>query len=263
MPLLVNGPVSSIFCLPTWPYRSSTVESSSLVAQQCMRKIKEVLRLRFDLGLQRQITRSCAIGLSTVHDYLERAAAARISWPLPEGLSEEELEAKLFESTPVSVRAVPTRAQPDWEAIHEQLQQHRHLTLQLLWQEYRQTLPDGYRYSWFCERYQQWRRRLDVVLRQEHKAGEKMFVDWAGAAIPVYDATTGEAWPASLFVAVLGASSYTYAEATRDQQWHVNCYVNQREIVALRTAIYTRVSTTKQECDNQLLQLRDFAAKQE
>ena len=87
-----------------------------------------------------------------------------------------------------------------------------------MWEEYRQAHPEGYRYSWFCERYQHWRRHLDVVLRQEHKAGEKMFVDWAGATIPVYDATTGHAWPASLFVSVLGASSYTYAEATRDQQ---------------------------------------------
>ena len=87
-----------------------------------------------------------------------------------------------------------------------------------MWEEYRQAHPEGYRYSWFCERYQHWRRHLDVVLRQEYKAGEKMFVDWAGATIPVYDATTGQAWPASLFVSVLGASSYTYAEATRDQQ---------------------------------------------
>jgi transposase len=113
---------------------------------------------------------------------------------------------------------VRQQSQPDWKAIHQQLQQHRHLTLQLVWEEYRQAHPEGYRYSWFCERYQHWRRHLDVVLRQEHKAGEKMFVDWAGATIPVYDATTGQAWPASLFVCVLGASSYTYAEATRDQQ---------------------------------------------
>ena len=184
-----------------------------------MRKIKEVLRLRFELGLgQRQIARSCAMGLSTVHDYLERAATAGMGWPLPEGLGEPELEAKLFGNQPVVARAAPERPQPDWKAIHEQLQQHRHLTLQLLWQEYQQAHPEGYRYSWFCERYQQWRRRLDVVLRQEHKAGEKMFIDWAGATIPVYDASTGEAWPAFLFVAVLGASSYTYAEATRDQQ---------------------------------------------
>jgi len=184
-----------------------------------MRKTKEVLRLRYELGLgQRQIARSCGMGLGTVHDYLERAAAAGIGWPLPEGLSEVELEAQLFGNPPVAAKKVPGRPQPDWKSIHEQLQQHRHLTLQLLWQEYRQACPEGYRYSWFCECYQQWRRHLDVVLRQEHKAGEKMFVDWAGATIPVQDATTGQSWAACLFVAVLGASSYTYAEAARDQQ---------------------------------------------
>ena len=157
-----------------------------------MRKVKEVLRLRFELGLgQRQIARSCGMGLGTVHEYLERAVAAGIGWPLPEGLGEEELEAKLFGNQPVQAAAMRQRSQPDWKAIHQQLQQHRHLTLQLVWEEYRQAHPEGYRYSWFCERYQHWRRHLDVVLRQEHKAGEKMFVDWAGATIPVYDATTG------------------------------------------------------------------------
>ena len=184
-----------------------------------MRKVKEVLRLRLGLGLgQRAIARSCGMGLSTVHDYLERAARAGIGWPIAEGLGEAELEAKLFGNQLPVAATVRGRPEPDWKAMHEQLQQHRHLTLQLLWQEYRHTHPEGYRYSWFCERYQQWRQHLDVVLRQEHKAGEKMFVDWAGATIPVYDATTGEPWSASLFVAVLGASSYTYAEATRDQQ---------------------------------------------
>jgi len=178
--------------------------------RKSMRKIKEVLRLRFELALgQRQIARSCGMGLGTVHEYLERAVAAGISWPLPEGLGEEELEARLFGNQPVQAGAVRQRSQPDWNTIHQQLQQHRHLTLQLVWEEYRQAHPEGYRYSWFCERYQHWRRHLDVVLRQEHKAGEKMFVDWAGATIPVYDATTGQAWLASLFVSVLGASSYT------------------------------------------------------
>jgi transposase len=184
-----------------------------------MRKVKDVLRLRLELGLgQRQIARSCGMALSTVHEYLERAAAAGIGWPLPEGLGDEALEAKLFGNAEVKPRAASPRPEPEWKTIHEQLQRHRHLTLRLLWEEYRQVNPEGFRYSWFCERYQQWRRQLDVVLRQEHKAGEKMFVDWAGATMPVYDSTTGEAWPASLFVAVLGASSYTYAEATRDQQ---------------------------------------------
>src|SRR5438477_1691979 len=181
-----------------------------------MRKVKEVLRLKFELGFgERQIARSCRMGLSTVHEYLERAAAAGISWPLPEDWSEEELEGKLFEQQPIQSIPARQRPQPDWKTIHEQLQQHRHLTLQLLWEEYRQAHPEGYRYSWFCERYQHWRRHLDVVLRQEHRAGEKMFVDWAGATIPVYDTTTGEAWPASLFVSVLGASSYLRGRDSR------------------------------------------------
>jgi hypothetical protein len=142
-----------------------------------MRKTKEIPRLRFELGLgQRQIARSCGMELGTVHDYLERAVAAGISWPLPEDLREQELEARLFGKQPVEAQAVRSRPQPDWKTIHEQLQQYRHLTLQLVWEEYRQANPDGYRYSWFCERYQHWRQHLDGVLRQEHKAGEKMFV---------------------------------------------------------------------------------------
>ncbi|HXM09707.1 MAG TPA: hypothetical protein VN946_07165 [Terriglobales bacterium] len=100
-----------------------------------MRKVKEVLRLRFELRFgQRQIARSCRMGLSTVHEYLERAEAAGVGWPLPEGWSEEELEAKLFGQQPVSPRAARQRPQPDWKTIHEQLQQHRYLTLQLVWE---------------------------------------------------------------------------------------------------------------------------------
>ncbi len=112
----------------------------------------------------------------------------------------------------------PARTPPDFAAIHEQLRSNKYVTLQLLWEEYRQANPDGYRYSRFCYLYQRWRSKLDVVLRHEHKAGEKMFVDWAGATIPIYDRHTGEAQQAPLFVATLGASSYTWAEATRDQQ---------------------------------------------
>lgn len=182
-----------------------------------MRKIKEVLRLRHELGLaQRQIARSCSISRAAVAEYLERAAAAGLSWPLPEGCNDEQLEAQLFR------RAAPEpalkRAVPDFAQLHDELQRHKHVTLQLLWQEYRQTHPDGYGYSFFCELYREWKRKQDVVLRQEHKAGEKMFVDWAGATIPVHDRVTGKTWQASLFVAVLGASSYTYAEASCDQQ---------------------------------------------
>ncbi len=183
-----------------------------------MRKTKEVLRLRYELRLgHRQIARSCSIGQSTVYDYLKRAEAAGIAWPLPEGWDDERLERALF-VYPSDQERRPQHPQPDFASIHEQLQRHAHLTLALVWEEYRQARPEGYRYSRFCELYQRWRRRLDVVLRQEHKAGEKMFVDWAGATIPVHNPSTGQVRQASLFVAVLGASSYTYAEAMRDQQ---------------------------------------------
>jgi len=182
-----------------------------------MRKLKEVLRLRFELKLdQRQIARSCSLAVSTVHEYLKRAEAANLGWPLPEGWEDARLEAALFPCP--EPRPQPRRSAPDFAAVHEQLRRHRHTTLQLLWEEYREAHPDGYRYSRFCELYQRWRRKLDVVLRQEHKAGEKAFIDWAGATIPIHDRLTGAVWPASLFVASLGASSYTWAEATRDQQ---------------------------------------------
>lgn len=178
-----------------------------------MRKIKEVLRLHFELGMgQRKIARSCAISQSTVHDYLKAAAAAGVRWPLTEGWEESRLEAALFGGTPPAERK-PQHAVPDFRSLQDQLQRHPHLTLQLAWEEYRQAHPGGYRYSWFCELYQRWRRKQDVVLRQEYKAGEKGFVDWAGATIPMHDPVTGTIWQASLFVMVLGASSYTYAEA--------------------------------------------------
>ena len=184
-----------------------------------MRKIKEVLRLRNELKLdQRQIARSCSISVSTVHEYLKRAAAANLSWPLPDDWDDAHLEAALFPSPGASPQPPTGKAAPDFAAIHEQLQRHRHVTLQLVWEEYRDANPDGYRYSRFCELYQRWRRKLDVVLRQEHKAGEKAFVDWAGSTMPIHDRDTGNVWQASLFVAALGASSYTWAEVTRDQQ---------------------------------------------
>ena len=183
-----------------------------------MRKIKEVLRLRFELRLgQREIARACSISQGAVHNYLKRAAAAGIAWPTPEGWDEQRVEQTLFGERQV-VKRLPEQVLPDFAALHAELQQHPHLTLQLTWEEYRQVHPEGYGYSRFCGLYQRWRRKQDVVLRQVHKPGEKGFVDWAGATIPVHDPVTGQVWPASLFVMVLGASSYTYAEATRDQQ---------------------------------------------
>src|SRR5260370_1721350 len=162
---------------------------------------------------------SWVIGVGRVHKSVKGAEGAGVSWPLPEDWDEAGVEAGVFgPAPPPAGESKPARTPPDFAAMHEQLRQHRHLTLQLLWEEYQQANPDGYRYSRFCELYQRWRSKLDVVLRQEHKAGEKMFVDWAGATIPVYDRHTGIAWQAPLFVAALGASSYTWAEATRDMQ---------------------------------------------
>jgi hypothetical protein len=181
-----------------------------------MREIKEVLRLRFELRLgQRAIARACSISQSTVHEYLNRAATAGVVWPLGEEWDEQRIEQALFGERQV-VKRLPEQVLPDFPDLHSQLQQHRHLTLQLAWVAYRQVHPEGYGYSRFCELYQRWRRKQDVVLRQVHQPGEKGFVDSAGATTPVHDPVTGEIWPASLFVMVLGASSYTYAEATRD-----------------------------------------------
>src|SRR5947209_6856312 len=218
-----------------------------------MRKLREVLRLRFELKLgYQQIGRSCAIAVSTVHKYLKRAEAAGVNWPLPEDWDEARVEAALFPRA-TSPAAEPKRARmpPDFAAVHEQLRSNKYVTLQLLWEEYRQANPDGYRYSRFCELYQRWRSKLDVVLRQEHKAGEKMFVDWAGAKILVYDRHSGQAWPASLFVAALGASSYTWAEATRDQQmeaWlraHVHAFEHFGGIPALAIPDNTKTGVTR------------------
>jgi transposase len=181
-----------------------------------MRKIKEVLRLKFELELgDRQIARSCSINHNTVGDYVRRARATGLDrWPLPADLDDAAIEARLF---PPRATLAPVRPAPDWPAVHEELRGNKHVTLQLLWQEYKQANPDGYSYTRFCELYQQWSVRLDVVLRQEHRAGEKLFVDYAGATVPIIDSKTGEIHEASIFVAVLGASSYTYAEASWNQ----------------------------------------------
>jgi transposase len=182
-----------------------------------MRKLKEVLRLH-SLGLkQRQIARSCLISQSTVHQYLTAAAAAGVSWPLPPEWDERQLE----EAVAGAPRPMPNWRRtetPDFAAIHRQLQTHGNLTLQLLWEEYREDRPHGYGYSRFCELYRGWTRKLDVVLRQEYRAGEKLFIDYAGDKIPIYDRQTGDVdFRAPVFVAVLGASSYTFAEATRSE----------------------------------------------
>ncbi|MCZ2074294.1 MAG: IS21 family transposase [Bryobacterales bacterium] len=178
-----------------------------------MRTLKEVLRLH-SLGLsQRQVARSCGISQSTVHEYLSAAEAAGLKWPLPADWDDTRTERALF---PQRGEAAIWRKhpEPDWRRIHEDLQTHRDLTLQLVWHEHRENDPDGYGYSRFCDLYRRWLAKLDLVLRQEHRAGEKMFVDYAGATIPIHDPKTGAVEVAVIFVAVLGTSSYTFAEAT-------------------------------------------------
>ena len=183
-----------------------------------MRKIKEVLRLHYELNLgQRPIARGCSIGLGTVNDYLARAERANLQWPLPDDWGDAELNAALFGLEPLRTRE-PERPLPDFAALHQERRKSKNVTRQLLWEEYREGNPDGYRYSRFCELYRRWLGTRDVVLRQEHKAGEKVFVDWAGPTIPIHCRTGGGTRQAHLFVAVLGASCYTYAEALADEQ---------------------------------------------
>src|SRR5215469_11274509 len=188
-----------------------------------MRKLKEVLRLH-SLGLkQQQIARSCLIAQSTVHQYLKAAAAAGVSWPLPPDWDERRLE-EVVAGVPRPTAVWRKTAAPDFGLIRQQLQTHRNLTLQLAWEEYREDHSDGYSDSRFCELYRDWSRKLDVVLRQEYRAGEKLFVDYAGDKIPVFDPRTGVLdFQASLFVAVLGASSFIFAEASRSQD--LSCWI--------------------------------------
>ncbi len=177
-----------------------------------MRKIRELLRLKYELGRShREIAISLGVANSTVSDYAGRARAAGLSWPLPEGLDDAALEAALFPPAPPS--RVP-RPEPDWSRVHRELRRHKGVTLRLLWLEYRTAHPDGYGYSRFCDRYRLWRRRLDVVLRQVYRAGEKAFVDYAGPKFAVVDRRTGEVRDAVVFVGVLAASNYTFVDVT-------------------------------------------------
>ena len=193
-----------------------------------MRKIKEVLRLHFEHQQSaRQIAKSCDIARSTVKEYIDRAHKAGIPWPLPAEWDDTALENRLF--PPVPLIPPEKRQMPSMEYLHQE-RKRKGVTLQLLWHEYKEANPDGYQYSQFCELYRQWTKKLDVCLRQEYRAGEKLFVDYAGQTISIQDSLTGETRPAYLFVATLGASNYTFAEATLTQdlpswiQSHVHAF---------------------------------------
>jgi transposase len=180
-----------------------------------MRKIHDVLRLRAAGMSQRKIAASLSIGVTAAGDCVRRARRAGVSWPLPDGLSDEGLERLLY--PPPRLTAKDARTLPDWAAIHRELRRPG-VTLQLLWEEHRGVHPDGYGYSRYCELYRAWECRLSPTMRQLHVVGERMFVDYAGTVLEVMDGTTGEVRSCQLFVAVLGASNYTYAEATFTQR---------------------------------------------
>ena len=176
-----------------------------------MRKIREVLRLRHELGLSvRQVREATGVGKTAVSEYVSRAKVIGITWPIPGEISDAELERRLF--TPAGFHDGPTRTAPDWSKVHEELKR-RGVTLMTLWEEHRGECADGHGYSRFCELYSEWRKRLSPTMRQTHVAGDKLFVDWAGDRVPIIDAMTGEVHEAHLFIAALGASSYTWAEA--------------------------------------------------
>ena len=182
-----------------------------------VRKIKEILRLKLDCGIsEREISRSCQVSRSTVADYLRRAAAEKLTWIEASALSETRLEERLFptEHVPSSVKRPP----PDCEYIHSQLRTYRkfNLTLSQLWLEYKEKHADGYQYTQFCEHYWRWRKKLDYCMRQVHRGGEKLFIDYSNG-LSIVDVVTGEFILTQLFLTVWGASNYTYAEATMSQ----------------------------------------------
>jgi transposase len=180
-----------------------------------MRRVREILRLKHGGASDRQIARSLSLARSTVAVTLERVGAVGLRWPLPATLTDRVLEAMLYAGHG-SQQGARRKAEPDWAYVHHELRRPG-VTLMLLWEEYRQREPDGYQYSRWCELYRAWEGRLSPTMRQAHLAGERMFVDYAGQTVDLIDGSTGEVRPAQIFVAVMGASNYTYAEATATQ----------------------------------------------
>ncbi len=164
-----------------------------------MRRIRDVLRLRFAQGLsERTIAASLGLGKGSVGTYLRRARDAGLAWPLPEGLDDDSLELLLFPNA--SDVSDPDRPVPDWAAVDKELRR-RSVTRMLLWQEYRAQHPNGFGYTWFCTHFEAWKGRVRPSMRQRHVGGEKVFIDFAGDTIDIVDPATGEVSEAKLFVA--------------------------------------------------------------
>src|SRR6202163_1116485 len=193
-----------------------------------MRKVRDVLRLKHTLGMSyRQINEATGVGKTVVGEYVRRAGVICITWPVPEAIDGAELDRRLF-PVPADGTAAP-RAAIDWRKVHAEMKRPS-VTLVLLWQEYRAEQANGYGYSRFCDLYGEWRKTISATMRQTHPAGEKLFVDYAGDTVPVFDQITDAQRRAHIFVAALGASNYTYAEARWSEglaDWisaHVNTF---------------------------------------
>jgi transposase len=181
-----------------------------------MRQVREVLRLRTAGVGRNEIARRVGVAPSTVRLTLKRLATAGLTWPLPAEMTDSALETALFAAAGTK-QGHRRHVEPDWAEIHRELKR-KHVTLTMLWDEYIERCPEGYRYSRFCELYRGWASRLSVTMRQAHIGGDKLFVDYAGDTVPVIvDRLTGQVRAAQIFVAVMGASNFTYAEASWTQ----------------------------------------------
>ncbi len=180
-----------------------------------MRQVRDVFRLRFEGKSQSEIAAHLGVGKTTVREYLHRLNKSGLqNWIEIEALDDTELQRRLgFASAPFARKE---GVMPDWAYIHRELSK-KHVTLALLWTEYREQNPEGYGHTQFFEHYSRWKGKLSVVMRQIHKAGEKTFIDYSGDGLSLTDPETGEQRKVELFVAALGASSYVYAEATPTQ----------------------------------------------
>jgi transposase len=193
-----------------------------------MRKINEVLRLKAAGLSVREIAASTGAARTTVYEYLVRAAGAGLSWPLPDDMDEDTLEERLF--PPATAELAQRRPVPEWRAVHREMKRRRHVTLRLLWLEWKQDHPDGWGYSQYCCHYHRWLGAQDVVMRLNYAAGARMLVDYSGDTVPVVDPGSGEVAKAEVFVAVLGCSGMVFAEASFSQDlpsWlmaHVHAY---------------------------------------
>jgi len=213
-----------------------------------MRKITEVLRLDAEGLSQREIAASVGVSKTAVREYLRRANESGLSWPLPESTDDAALEAALFPApVPVAVRPLP-----EWRDIHKELKNPRHhVTLRLLWMEWKADHPDGWRYSRFCHHYRQWLAAQDVVMRLSYAGGDRMFVDFAGDKASWVDPETGDMHKAEIFVAVLGASGKVFAKACRGQDrdsWltaHMAAWEHYRGVAAVTVPDNLKAGVTR------------------